>query len=194
MDALTLDPSAIVRTLVVGVVAYLALVAMLRISGKRTLSQLNAFDFVVTVALGSTLATTVVSTNTGLLQGLAAFAVLIGMQYAITWASQRSALVARLAKSEPTALAYRGRLASEALRQERILPEEVAAALREHGVSSVKRADLVVLETDGTISVVPWVSEAGSDEPDGRQLRSAADDDLDRVNHRSGPVERAWSE
>jgi uncharacterized membrane protein YcaP (DUF421 family) len=156
MDALTLDASALLHTLVVGVVAYLGLVAMLRISGKRTLSQLNAFDFVVTVALGSTLATTVVSPNTGLLQGLAAFGVLIGMQFAITWASQRSRLVARLAKSEPTALAHRGRLAPAAFKQERVLSEEVAAALREHGVSKVEGAELVVLETDGTISVVPW--------------------------------------
>ena len=45
----------IARTLVVGVIAYAGLVLILRLSGKRTLSKLNAFDFVVTVAFGSTL-------------------------------------------------------------------------------------------------------------------------------------------
>ena len=45
------------RVLVVGVLAYSALVLLLRISGKRTLTKMNAFDLVVTVALGSTLAT-----------------------------------------------------------------------------------------------------------------------------------------
>ena len=47
----------IVRVALIGVCAYAALVVMLRVSGKRTLSKMNAFDFVVTVALGSTLAT-----------------------------------------------------------------------------------------------------------------------------------------
>jgi uncharacterized membrane protein YcaP (DUF421 family) len=49
------DLQGIVRTLFVGVMAYIALVCFLRISGKRTLAKLNAFDLVVTVALGSTL-------------------------------------------------------------------------------------------------------------------------------------------
>jgi uncharacterized membrane protein YcaP (DUF421 family) len=48
---------SIVRTLVIGVLAYAILILQLRISGKRTLSKMNAFDFIVTIALGSTLAT-----------------------------------------------------------------------------------------------------------------------------------------
>jgi uncharacterized membrane protein YcaP (DUF421 family) len=148
------DPGMLMRTVVVGVLAYVALVAVLRVSGKRTLSQFNAFDFVVTVALGSTLATILLSRDVSLLQGIFAFLVLIGMQFAITWSSQRSHRVRQLSKAEPTAVVYRGRMLDDVMRRERVLPSEVHAALRDHGLSTPSEADLVVLETDGTVTVI----------------------------------------
>ncbi len=139
----------------VGVLAYLALVALLRVSGKRTLSKLNAFDLVVTVALGSTLATILLSKETPLAEGVLAFALLIGMQFVISWLSVRSAKVSGLVKSEPALLLYRGTLLSEALRRERVTEEEVRAAVRSAGFASLKTVAAVVLETDGTITAVP---------------------------------------
>lgn len=59
----------LLRTLVVGVLAYVSLVVFLRISGKRTLSKMNAFDLIVTVALGSTLATVLLSKDVALAEG-----------------------------------------------------------------------------------------------------------------------------
>ena len=157
-------PETLLRTLVVGVLAYLALVGILRVSGKRTLSQMNAFDFVVTVALGSTLATILVSNETSLLQGILAFLVLVGMQFAITWSSVRSRMVARLAKSEPVALVYRGRLLRRAMARERVVEAELEAAARQHGATRLDQVGLVVLETDGSFSVVEDVgSDAGAD-------------------------------
>jgi uncharacterized membrane protein YcaP (DUF421 family) len=63
---------SIARTAIVGVLAYAALVVLLRISGKRTLAKMNAFDLVVTVALGSTLATILLSKEVSLASGVAA--------------------------------------------------------------------------------------------------------------------------
>ena len=91
-----------------GVVAYGALVLVLRLSGPRTLAKMNAFDFVVTVALGSTLATVLLSRDVALAEGLVAFGLLVSLQFAVTWLSVRSATVNRLVKSEPTLLLYRG--------------------------------------------------------------------------------------
>ena len=75
--------SALGRVAVVGVLAYLGLVALLRGSGKRTLAKLNAFDLVVTVALGSTLATILLSRDVALAERLLAFTLLITLQYII---------------------------------------------------------------------------------------------------------------
>lgn len=71
------------RVLLVGTFAYVALVAILRISGKRTLTKLNAFDLVVTVALGSTLATVLLSRSVALAEGVLAM-VLVFLQFMIT--------------------------------------------------------------------------------------------------------------
>jgi uncharacterized membrane protein YcaP (DUF421 family) len=174
MELLGASPETLLRTAVVGSLAYLALVAMLRISGKRTLSQMNAFDFVVTVALGSTLATILLTQDVPLGQGLVALALLIGLQFLITWTSVRSARVSNLVKSEPTALVWRGRMLPEAMARERMLEEEVDAALREHGLAGVEQAELVILETDGTISVV---SDVGDEVWRSDRLRALAPDE-----------------
>lgn len=147
------------RTALVGVLAYLALVALLRVSGKRTLSKMNAFDLVVTVALGSTLATILLSADVALAEGLTAFAVLILLQYAIAWLSVRSETVSKLVKSEPALLVYQGRLLSDALRRERVVEGEVWAAVRSQGLADLADVAAVVLETDGSFTVVPTLTQ-----------------------------------
>jgi len=72
------------RIVIVGLAAFAILIVMLRISGKRTLSKMNAFDLVVTVALGSTFATVLLSPSVPLVEGILALALLIFVQYAIT--------------------------------------------------------------------------------------------------------------
>ena len=154
-DAVFFDGWAgLVRVVVVGTVAYAALIVLLRGSGKRTPSKMNAFDFVVTVALGSTLATVLLSAEVALAEGVTALALLIVLQYAITFASVRSARVTGWVKGEPTLLAKDGRMLPAATRRARVTGEEVDAALREHGLAGLEAARAVVLETDGTLSVI----------------------------------------
>ncbi|MDQ4044771.1 MAG: DUF421 domain-containing protein [Chloroflexota bacterium] len=142
------------RTLLVGTLAYVGLVLMLRISGKRTLSKMNAFDFVVTVAMGSTLASTLLSQSVALVEGLLAMGLLISLQYVITWLSVRSDTVARLVKDEPTLIYHRGRYLDGQLKRMRVTRSEVQAAVRQIGKLSMDAVDAVVLETDGTFSVL----------------------------------------
>lgn len=142
------------RVLIVGSVAYVSLILFLRVSGKRTLSQMNAFDLVVTVALGSTLATVLLSSEVSLAEGLLALALLVAMQYSIAWLSVRSSAVAGLAKSEPALLLYDGHILDSALRRERVTVSEVQAAVRAQGLAAPGDAFAVVLETNGNFSVI----------------------------------------
>ena len=146
--------SSLGRTLVVGVLAYCMLVAFLRVSGKRTLSKMNAFDLVVTVSLGSTLATVVINKDVSLAEGAVAMLLLIGMQFLVTWSAVRSSLVRQLVSAEPTLLLHRGRLLDAALRSARVTEDEVRSAVRAAGIRGLDDADAVVLETDGSMSVV----------------------------------------
>jgi uncharacterized membrane protein YcaP (DUF421 family) len=147
------------RVVVVGTLAYLALVAILRISGKRTLTKLNAFDLVVTVALGSTLATVLLSKSVALAEGILAMALLVFLQLVITWLSVRSPAFQNLVKSEPTLIMHQERFLDGAMRSQRITREEVTSALRSKGVADAADVVAVVLETDGTLAIVKGVEQ-----------------------------------
>lgn len=150
----------LLRVGVMGVLAYAALIVLLQVSGKRTLSKMNAFDFIVTVALGSTLATVLLSETVALIEGVTAFALLIGMQYAITWLSVRSGTVRKLVKSEPSLLFHDGAFLEQVMTRERVTQDEVRAAVRQQGKSSMAEVNAVILETDGTFSVLSSPMEA----------------------------------
>jgi uncharacterized membrane protein YcaP (DUF421 family) len=156
MDSSTFFDSwaVVARTLVIGVLAYAILVFWLRISGKRTLSKWNAFDFIVTIALGSTLASILTSNNVALTQGALALGLLVGLQFAITWLAVRLGWLRRLIKSEPTLLLRDGCVLHDVLRRERVTESELHAAVRSQGIASLEDVAAVVLETDGTFSVV----------------------------------------
>ena len=138
------NPSDLVRVAVVGVLAYLTLILFVRISGKRTLAKMNAFDLIVTVALGSILATTLLSSDVSLLEGLTAIIVLIGMQFVIAWLSVRSSTVSGWVKSQPTLLFHNGEFLRQALRRERVTEAEVRAAVRNQGISSMEAVEAVI--------------------------------------------------
>lgn len=147
--------AGLARVLVNCVIGYACVIVILRVSGKRTLTKLNAFDFVVTIALGSTLATLIISKETVLAEGVLAVTFLVALQYLITAASVRSPMFSRLVKGEPTLLAHHGNFLKEAMRTQRVTQEEILAALRAHKVAAIEDAAAVILETDGSISVLP---------------------------------------
>jgi uncharacterized membrane protein YcaP (DUF421 family) len=161
------DWSGIGRTLLVGALAYAGIILFVRIAGKRTLGKMNAFDLIVTVALGSTLATILLSQDVALAEGLTAFGLLIGLQAVITWLSVRTDVVPRLVKSEPALLVWRGEQRTDALERERVSEAEILQAIRQAGLASVEDVHAVVLETDGSFSVIEDESP-----PDASALRN----------------------
>lgn len=142
------------RVIVVGVLAYPALVIFLRFSGKRTLSKMNAFDLVVTVALGSILATILLSKDVALAEGLLALLLLIALQFIVAWLSVRFPRIQQLVKSEPTLLFHQGQMLQSSLRSQRVTPEEVRAAIRAQGIGQMSEVEAVILETDGSFSIL----------------------------------------
>lgn len=143
------------RVLTVGVLAYGWLVVLLRVSGKRTLAKLNAFDLVVTVALGSTLATIAISSEVALLEGLTAFSLLAAAQFVVAWSSVRWSAARRLVKAEAVVLLRDGVVLEHVVRRQRLTVSEICQAVRSSGVGALEDVGAVVLETDGTLSVIP---------------------------------------
>ena len=144
----------IVRIILVGAAAYAALVVCLRVSGKRTLAQLNVFDFIVTVALGSTLATVFLSTDVSWAEGFTAFALLAGLQMLVAWISTRWPRARGIFTSQPALLLADGEIRYEALHRNRLTESELRQAVRMQGTGDLSQVRAVVLETNGTLSVI----------------------------------------
>jgi len=122
---------------------------------------MNAFDFIVTVAIGTTLASTILDRTIKLSDGLTAFIMLIGLQLLISWFSSRSKKFSRVMKSEPRLLSYKGTLLYDALRQERLVESEIFQSLRSSGYSSLNDVEAIVLETNGDISIISKLKDNG---------------------------------
>jgi len=153
------------RTFSVGVLAYVSLMLVLRISGKRTLSQMREFDFIVTVALGSTLASVLLTKEISLMDGVVAMGILIGLQYILAYVSVRSKTFSKLISSEPTLIFYKGNFLWSALRKERVTEAEVRSILRNNGIVSIEGVEAVVMESNGQFTVVKEGNLTSEDSP-----------------------------
>jgi len=145
----------LIKVLFVGIIAYGALILLLRSYGKRTLSRMNAFDFVINVAIGSALATMVLSSDVSFLQGILTFVLLFSLQYFISWLSINSKEIRRFIKGEPRLLYHKGEYLRSAMITERITEEEIMQAVRNKSLGSLSEVEAIVLETDGEFSVIP---------------------------------------
>lgn len=144
----------LVRVILTSILAYGWLVIVLRFAGKRSLSKLNAFDLVVTVALGSTLATVLLSKDVALLEGALAFCMLALLQWLVSRLSVSSGYFSKLVRSQPRLLVENGTYRHDTLADERVTADEVDAAIRNAGVGRIEEVAAVVLETDGSMSVI----------------------------------------
>lgn len=146
--------SALLRIVLVGAASYVTLVALLRISGKRVLAKLNAFDFVVTVALGSMLASAVLTQDIRYADVLVGMGLLIATQWLVTRITVSMPFQRRFVSADPTLVVRRGEFLDAALNRTRLTRSEVLQAVRSAGHGGLASVAAVVLETDGTLSVI----------------------------------------
>ena len=133
---------------------YITIIAVIRMSGKRSTSQMNNFDWVVTVTLGSISASMILLEDVTWAEGTIAMATLLLLQFGLTKAVRRFPKIARLVKPRPATLYETGEWNDEKMRRERVTRSEVIAAVRHKGYESLDRVQKVILETDATLSVI----------------------------------------
>ena len=144
----------ILRTAIGTSSTYLALVLLLRVAGQRVLAKWYAFDLIVTVALGSAFANGMLSKDVSIAQSLISFLILIGLQFVIAWTVVRWSPMRVIVNPRPTAVLLHGNFMGEAMRSQRVSEGDVRAAVRRQGIARVEDVGAVVLEPDGTFSVI----------------------------------------
>ncbi len=148
------DAVSLERTLLFGIIVYVAAIVFLRLTGNQTLPKRNAFDWVLTVAMGSVVADVLLSPSVSLVTGVTALAMLIFLQVGVGKLVQTSHWFERIVKSEPALLFHHGQFLDQALRGERVSHDEVLASIRQAGYADLDKVRAVVLETDGSMSVI----------------------------------------
>lgn len=145
---------SITRIIISGLIVYPCLILLLRFAGKRSLSKLNAFDFIVTVALGSIFASAFVWSAVTILDGLVAIFLLLIGQFVVSHLSVRFNWFEHFIKSEPMLVFFEGEFLEDALLEIRITKEEIYAEARQQNFACLTDVYAIVVETNGVVSVL----------------------------------------
>lgn len=144
----------LLRIVVVGTLAYFSLIFLLRLLGKRILAQLNAFDFVITIAIGSTLGRLITAKGVSLTESITAFLTLIILQYLVSWLTVRSSAIENLVTATPSLLYFRGQFLRKAMQEQRVTQAQLLAVVRDNRIGSLDQVEAIVMESAGTIAVI----------------------------------------
>ncbi len=158
---ITTTPTAAIMSVASAVGIYLALVIYTRLAGLRSFSKMSSFDFAMTVAIGSLIATTILTRDPPLLQAAVALAVLYVIQTVVAQWRVSSSTVRHLVDNEPLLIMKGDQMLEDAMKEARITRADLLAKLREANVLRLDQVRAVVMETTGDISVL----HAGSEDP-----------------------------
>lgn len=136
------------------VAVYVAIILGIKIFGKKELSQLSVIDLVFILLISNSVQNAMVGSNTSLAGGVTAAASLFIANYILKQFLFREKKVSHWLQGSPVILIHDGKIIEEHLSNERITHDELDAAIREHGVSSLAEVNLAILEVDGTISIL----------------------------------------
>ncbi|KAL2075559.1 hypothetical protein VTL71DRAFT_502 [Oculimacula yallundae] len=144
--------AGILHPLAVGSIAVIFLFTYLRLGSNRCIAPINIFDWVINVALGSTLAG--ILNGNSLVRGLLALITMLGFQYITSTISTRyHEQFAWIFQSEPLVIAFRGKMLTGVMKKHRISPTDVKASLRQSRILNVCEVECAIIEPNGTISI-----------------------------------------
>lgn len=131
------------------------LVVLLRLAGKREVGQLSILELITLLVISDAVQNSMTGGDETLLGGLVAATTLVGLDRGLSALRDRSKKVRRVIEGEPSLLVRHGRPLRAAMEKESITMDELETAVRSHGLIRVDDVAYAVLETDGTISVIP---------------------------------------
>ncbi|SJN27796.1 MULTISPECIES: DUF421 domain-containing protein [Psychrobacter] len=141
---------------------YVLIVLVTKVSGKRSTSQLNNFDWVVTVMIGSLGASTILLKNVPFVEGASSILVLYLLQFLVTKYASISPQFSSFILSEPRIVFYQGQFLPDAMRDERLTRQEIECAMRSDGINSFDEVEAIVFESDAKLTIIPKPSSSDS--------------------------------
>ncbi|HET9834744.1 MAG TPA: YetF domain-containing protein [Rhodanobacteraceae bacterium] len=134
------------------VIVYVALLILLRLSGKRTVGELSIFDLIVVIVLGSAVRTSLLGNDKSVLGGLLVVAVLLLLDFASAFLTARYKRVEQLLDGKPVLIARDGVVFHDVLKRCNVPSGTFDGVLRKHSLTAAQ-IDRAILEANGTITV-----------------------------------------
>lgn len=150
----------VVRVALTAPIMYATVVVAIRFAGKRSTSQMNNFDWIVTVAVGSLVGSGIILEDVTVSEAGTGVVALLSIQRVVTKLAFHTQVARTVVKAQPALLVDEGKLQTETMAAERVTQNEVFAALRRNGLTDPSQAKWVILESDATMSVIPESHEA----------------------------------
>ncbi|NNE76701.1 MAG: DUF421 domain-containing protein [Pricia sp.] len=144
---------SVLSILVCAVGIYLAVILLTRICGKRSFSKMSSFDFAMTVAVGSIIATTILSSSVKLIDGLIGTTAVYLLQMGVALA-RRIEVIQKIVDNSPLLLMDGDKILDDNLRKARVTRSDLRSKLREANITQLSQIKAVVFETTGDISVL----------------------------------------
>jgi uncharacterized membrane protein YcaP (DUF421 family) len=134
------------------VIVYVALLILLRLSGKRTVGELSIFDLIVVIVLGSAVRTSLLGNDKSLLGGLLVVSVLLLVDFIAAFLTARFKKVERLLDGKPVLVARDGVVFHDVLKKCNVPSGTFDGVLRKHSLTT-EQIGQAILEANGTITV-----------------------------------------
>ena len=144
------------------VAIYVLVMVLMRASGKRAVGQFTPFDLVLLILIGNAVQNGINGGDNSLTGAFVMATTLIALNYAVAFATSRSRRAERLVEGVPVVLARNGKVFERVLREQLVSDADFHKALRQHALAEVSDVALALLETNGSISIVP--RDAGGSE------------------------------
>jgi uncharacterized membrane protein YcaP (DUF421 family) len=144
--------ASILHPFVVGSIAVIFLFTYLRLGSNRSVAPITVFDWIINVALGSTLAGIV--NGNSLTRGIEALVTMLMFQYVTSYASSNfRGRLERIFRGPPLVVAFRGKMLTKIMKNHRISPSDVYSAMRQQGILNISRVECAIIEANGNFSI-----------------------------------------
>ena len=137
------------------IVLYIAVLISMRIMGKGEIAEMNCFDLVITLLIAEVASLPMENNSIPMINGIAALTGLVAMQTIISFLSLKFRKVSIILSGKPSILINKGKIDYKELKKERVSIKELLEQLRIQGYFNIKYIQYAILETDGSLSIVP---------------------------------------
>ena len=137
-----------------GIIVYAFLLVLIRITGRRQAGMMTPFDFILLLILSNTVQNAMNGGDNSLGGGLFLAGTLVVINWIMLILSRHFRLVHWVLVGRPAFLVRDGEIQEKIMHRERITHHELMSALRTAGLANIEQAKDVILETNGTISVI----------------------------------------